>query len=217
MSRKAEADGCSRVKEVLARVLEDRAQKLWGPLVAGVDEAGRGPLAGPLIVAAVILPRDLRLAAELDDSKRIPPRRRAKLAFEIRQQAVAWSVVRVSARTIDRIGVAGAVDRGMAGAVGRLRPAPCGVLFDGSRVPPGLGVPGRAVVDGDRLAAAIMAASILAKTARDREMDRWDRIFPGYGFARHRGYGTALHYARLIELGPSPVHRRSFLHERPWT
>lgn len=203
-----QADAAARI---LAGLAEARAREVLGPYVAGVDEAGRGPLAGPLLVAAVVLGPETPLAAELDDSKRLPPGRRAELAVRIRQEAVAWSIWRVSARLIDRLGIVEAVDRGMRGAVASLSPRADGVLVDGNRLPPGLGVPGRAIVDGDRIAASVMAASILAKTARDREMERWDRIFPGYGFAGHRGYGTALHRACLDRLGPSPIHRRSFL------
>lgn len=204
----AVAQGC------LADLLADYVARLdGGSLVAGVDEAGRGPLAGPLIVAAVLWPSGLALSAELDDSKRLSAARRAALAPRIRAAALAWSTWRVSARAIDRMGIGRAVDRGMREAVRALRPAPDAVLVDGAWVPPGLSVPGRAVVDGDRLAAAIMAASILAKTARDHEMERWDRVFPGYGFAVHHGYGTAVHRERLRVLGPSPLHRLTFLHD----
>lgn len=198
---------------LLAGIVETRAGDVLGPCIAGVDEAGRGPLAGPLLVAAVVLgpAGSESLAAELDDSKRLSPQHREDLALRIRQEAAAWSVWRVSARQIDRLGILGAVDLGMRQAAIWLRPRPDAILIDGNRVPPGLPVPGRAVVDGDRLAATIMAASILAKTVRDREMERWDRVFPGYGFAAHRGYGTARHWACLERLGPSPIHRQSFL------
>lgn len=200
-----------RATRVLAGLTETRAREVLGPCVAGVDEAGRGPLAGPLLVAAVVLGPEAPLAGELDDSKRLTPGRRADLAVRIRREALAWQVWRVSARVIDRMGIVEAVDLGMRGAVAALTPWPDGVLIDGNRVPPGLRVPGRAVVDGDRIAASIMAASILAKTVRDLEMERWDAIFPGYAFAAHRGYGTALHRQCLERLGPSPIHRRSFL------
>jgi len=211
------AAGCDAASLDLARELAEltarRAAEAFGPLVAGVDEVGRGPLAGPVVAAAVILPFGLTLAGELDDSKRLSPAARERLASRIRTHALAWGVGRVSSRHVDRDGIAVATERAMGMAVASLRPRPDVVLVDGLRVPPGLDVPARAVVDGDRLVAAIMAASILAKVARDREMARWDRRFPGYGFAEHRGYGTALHRARLAALGPCAIHRRSFLHE----
>ena len=179
-----------------------------GRLVAGVDEAGRGPLAGPVVAAAVILDPAAPIAG-LDDSKRLSPRRRADLAREIRERAASWAVARAGVDVIDAINILQATMQAMREAVGRLDPAPDLVLVDGNRCPD---VPGpvRAVVGGDATVAAIGAASILAKVARDREMIEMDRRYPEYGFARHKGYGTRAHRDALLRLGPSPIHRLSF-------
>ena len=177
-------------------------------LVAGVDEAGRGPLAGPVVAAAVILDPAVRITG-LDDSKRLSARRRAELDLEIRERATACAVARVEAEVIDAINILQATMQAMREAVGRLDPAPEEVLVDGDRCPV-LPCPGRAVVRGDSSVAVISAASILAKVARDREMIEMDRRYPEYGFARHKGYGTRAHRDALVRFGPSPIHRRSF-------
>ena len=179
-----------------------------GRLVAGVDEAGRGPLAGPVVAAAVILDPAARIVG-LDDSKRLSARRRAALDLEIRERAVSYAIARTGVDVIDAINVLQATMQAMREAVGRLDPAPEEVLVDGNRCPV-LPCPVRAVVGGDATVAAISAASILAKVARDREMIEMDRRYPGYGFARHKGYGTRAHRDALLRLGPSPIHRLSF-------
>lgn len=179
-----------------------------GRLVAGVDEAGRGPLAGPVVAAAVILDPAVPIAG-LDDSKLLSPRRRAELDLEIRERAAGYAVARADADVIDAINVLQATMQAMREAVARLDPAPELVLVDGNRCPD-VPCPVRAVVGGDATVAAIGAASILAKVARDREMIEMDRRYPEYGFARHKGYGTRAHRDALLRLGPSPIHRRSF-------
>ena len=176
--------------------------------VAGVDEAGRGPLAGPVVAAAVILDPAVRIAG-LDDSKLLSPRRRVDLDLEIRKLAVSHAVARVDVAVIDAINILQATMQAMREAVGQLDPAPRQVLVDGNRCPD-LPCPVRAVVGGDATVAAISAASILAKVARDREMIEMDRRYPGYGFARHKGYGTRAHRDALLRFGPSPIHRLSF-------
>ncbi len=176
--------------------------------VAGVDEAGRGPLAGPVVAAAVILDPAVRIAG-LDDSKLLSPRRRVDLDLEIRKLAVSHAVARVDVAVIDAINILQATMQAMREAVGQLDPAPRQVLVDGDRCPD-LPCPVRAVVGGDATVAAISAASILAKVARDREMIEMDRRYPGYGFARHKGYGTRAHRDALLRFGPSPIHRLSF-------
>ena len=175
---------------------------------AGVDEAGRGPLAGPVVAAAVILD-PARPIPGLDDSKRLSPQRREALDAEIRARAAGWAIARVDVDVIDAINVLEATMLAMREAVARLVPAPERVLVDGNRCPD-LPCPTRAVVRGDATVAVIGAASILAKVARDREMVEMDRRYPGYGFARHKGYGTRAHREALLRLGPSPIHRRSF-------
>ena len=177
-------------------------------LVAGVDEAGRGPLAGPVVAAAVILGPGVGIQG-LDDSKRLSPHRRVELEAEILERALSCAIVRVDAGVIDAINILRATMRAMSEAVARLDPPPHEVLVDGNRCPE-LPYVARAVVGGDATVAEISAASILAKVARDREMLEMDRRYPGYGFARHKGYGTREHRLALLKIGPTPIHRRSF-------
>lgn len=182
-------------------------------LVAGVDEAGRGPLAGPVVAAAVILPTDNPVLG-LADSKKLSEARRESLAEEIRARALAWSVAWANAAEIDAMNILAATMLAMRRAVAGLDVVPAGVQVDGNRLPDldfgDYRVEGEAIVGGDATVPAISAASILAKTTRDRIMRSLDRVYPGYGFARHKGYGTELHRTRLRELGPCREHRRSF-------
>jgi ribonuclease HII len=178
------------------------------PLVAGVDEAGRGPLAGPVCAAAVILdPR--RPIAGLDDSKRLSAARRAELEPQIQVHSLAWSLGLASVEEIDRLNILQASLLAMGRAVAQLDPRPLRVLVDGNRCPD-FGCPAQAIVGGDGLIPAIAAASILAKVARDRLMERLELDYPGYGFARHKGYPTVEHREALGRLGPCPEHRRTF-------
>ncbi|MBS0396718.1 MAG: ribonuclease HII [Proteobacteria bacterium] len=180
---------------------------------AGVDEAGRGPLAGPVVAAAVILPRAPRIRG-LDDSKRLSAAAREDLARKIRARAVAFGLGWADAAEIDALNILEATLLAMRRAVLALAVPADGLLVDGNRPPAaeGLGLTGpvEAVVGGDGSEAAIAAASILAKTWRDAYMIAADRRHPGYGFAVHKGYGTPDHLAVLAALGPSPLHRRSF-------
>lgn len=179
-----------------------------GLLTAGVDEAGRGPLAGPVYAAAVILDPD-RPIDGLDDSKQLTARRRALLFEQIRERSLAWAIARAEVEEIDRLNILQATWLAMQRAVAALTVTPSQALVDG-KLCPRLPCPVQAVVGGDRLVPAISAASILAKHARDEEMTMLDARYPGYAFAKHKGYGTAEHLAALRELGPSPIHRRSF-------
>jgi len=176
--------------------------------LAGVDEAGRGSLAGPVVAAAVILPRDYTLPG-LADSKLVRPAARIQLAEAIRAQAVTYALAAVEAPEIDAINILQATLRAMTGAVRDLALQPDLILIDGNIVPP-LSVPARAVIRGDQLVPAISAASILAKVTRDSIMERWASQFPAYGFAQHKGYGTAAHRASIARHGPCAIHRRSF-------
>ena len=177
-------------------------------LIAGVDEAGRGPLAGPVSAAAVIL--DPRQPIQgLADSKKLSPKRREALADEIRDKALAYAVAWASVEEIDTINILQASMLAMQRAVGALTIAPELVLVDGNRCPD-LDVPARAIIGGDATQAAISAASILAKVARDRLMVSLDEQFPGYGFASHKGYPTRAHLDGLRRLGACPQHRRTF-------
>ena len=178
------------------------------PVIAGVDEAGRGPLAGPVVAAAVILHPD-RPIAGLADSKQLSPRRREELAAEIQAHALAWAVARAEAAEIDALNILRATLLAMQRAVRELAPAPGQVLVDGNRCPE-LACPARAVIGGDATEPAISAASILAKVVRDREMLGLHARYPQYGFDRHKGYPTPAHLQALRAFGASPEHRRSF-------
>jgi ribonuclease HII len=176
--------------------------------VAGVDEAGRGPLAGPVVVAAVILD-PARPVEGLDDSKKLTSNRREQLFGRIRDRARSWSVVEVQVEEIDRLNILRATMLGMEKAVSALDPAPALALVDGNRAP-ALPCRVQTIVQGDRLEPAISAASILAKVTRDRLMVSMHERYPQYGFDRHKGYPTAGHLERLAEHGPCPQHRMSF-------
>lgn len=178
-------------------------------LVAGVDEAGRGPLVGPVVVAAVILDPKQPIAG-LADSKALSAVRRERLDGLIRAHALAFSIVEVDAAEIDGCNILQATLLGMARALCALNPAPQHALIDGNRLPQDLPCSAQAIIGGDATQAAISAASILAKVARDRLMFDYELRFPGYGFAKHKGYPTREHFDALQRLGPCPQHRRSF-------
>jgi len=177
-------------------------------LVAGVDEAGRGPLAGPVVAAAVILD-DLKPIAGLNDSKKLSEKRREKLYDEILAKALCCSIAEASVQEIDTLNILQATLLAMRRAVDGLRLKPVKVLVDGNRLPV-LDVRAEAIVQGDALVPAISAASILAKVHRDRLCAQLHAQYPQYGFDRHKGYGTAEHLVALTEHGPSPWHRTSF-------
>ncbi len=177
-------------------------------LVCGIDEAGRGPLAGTVVAAAVILD-PARPIPGLNDSKKLSEKKRDALAVLIRERALAWCVASASVEEIDRLNILHATMLAMQRAVAGLAVKPSAALVDGNRCPK-LDIPSEAVVKGDGKIASIAAASILAKTARDAEMLELHVQYPQYGFDRHMGYPTAAHFAALAEHGASPVHRRSF-------
>jgi Ribonuclease HII len=181
-------------------------------LLCGVDEAGRGPLAGPVYAAAVVLPPDLRLP-KLNDSKKLTAARRDALYENIIASATSWSVARAEVEEIDALNILQATFLAMCRAVEGLDLPPGLVLIDGNRAP-GLACPTELVVRGDSASAAIAAASILAKVSRDRSMAELAEQYPEYEFLRHKGYGTKLHYEKLDAYGPCPAHRRTFL--RKW-
>ena len=186
-------------------------RELWGEglrLLCGIDEVGRGPLAGPVTACAVVIERPLRLEF-LDDSKVVTGLRRNVLEPLIREQAVAVSVGWADHREIDSLNILQASRLAMHRAIEGLGLSPCKVLVDGWPLP-NCAFPQVAIIDGDAKSAAIAAASIVAKVARDAVMDEFDAIYPGYGFAHNKGYSTPDHLAALDILGPCPVHRRSF-------
>lgn len=181
--------------------------------VCGCDEAGAGPLAGPVYAAAVILPFGAELPG-LNDSKKLTEKKREALFPMIREQAVAWAVARVEAAEIDETDILSARMKAMQLAIDRLTPAPDFALLDGNRDhgrSAAVTAPHRMIVKGDSLSASIAAASILAKVSRDRYMKEIAAQYPQYEFDRHKGYGTKRHYELLRQYGPSPIHRRTFL------
>jgi len=201
--RPESAGGKFRCEATLERELRARGFRA----VAGVDEVGRGALFGPVVAAAVILSPDWPVRG-LDDSKLLEPERREILAQRIRERAVAWAVAAVDAATIDAINIYQASRLAMRLAVGRLGPPPDFALVDA--VPLDLPIPQCALIKGDARCHAIAAASIVAKVYRDACMRAWDEVFPAYGLASHKGYGTPEHCRALLELGPTPLHRLSF-------
>ena len=195
----------------LTRLLK-RERELWASgieRICGVDEAGVGPLAGPVVAAAVVFPPGVGLKG-VDDSKKLLPERRERLAIEIRECAVAWAVAIVEPEEIDRLNIYRASLAAMGRAVDGLSIKPQHILIDARRIP-GCDLPQEPIVGGDALCHAIAAASILAKTARDALMRDYESVYPGYGFAEHKGYTTAAHRDALRKLGPCPIHRKSFV------
>ena len=178
-------------------------------LICGVDEAGRGPLAGPVAAGAVILPKDCTILY-LNDSKKLSEKRREELFLEIREKAVSYSVGIVGPERIDEINILQATYEAMRQAVSGLGVVPDLLLNDAVTIPE-LAIPQVPIIKGDAKSVSIAAASILAKVTRDHLMEEYDRQFPQYGFAKHKGYGTAAHVAAIREFGPCPIHRRSFL------
>ena len=176
--------------------------------IAGIDEVGRGCIVGPVVAAAVILDPD-RPIVGLTDSKKLSEKKRSLLAEEIKAKALCWAVARADASEIDRINILQATFVAMQRAFAQLSILPDYVMVDGNRLP-NIDCPGEAVVGGDALVAEISAASILAKVARDEEMTTLDRFFPGYAFAKHKGYPTKAHLLALAELGITPQHRQSY-------
>lgn len=176
--------------------------------IAGVDEVGRGPLAGPVVTAAVILPEHYDLPG-LTDSKKLTAKKRENLSTQIRKQALAWTLAEASVQEIDEINILHATMLAMQRAVEKLSITPSSVLVDGNRCPE-FGIPARAIVGGDGLEPAISAASIIAKVARDQLMHDYAQLYPHYGFDRNSGYPTKQHREALIEHGATPIHRRSF-------
>jgi len=190
---------------------EERLEAQGYRLIAGVDEVGRGALAGPVVAAAVILPRDLAAPwlAEVKDSKRLTPDRRELFFHHISQAAVAIGIGAAPHYLVDKRGIVSATRLAMKQAIERLSPPAESLLIDYLRLPE-VSLPQKGITNGDNLSLSIACASIIAKVARDRLMMGFDRIYPGYGLARHKGYGTSEHFACLSRLGPCPIHRQTF-------
>lgn len=189
--------------------LEQELYAEGAKLICGIDEAGRGPLAGPVCAAAVILPRGLEIPG-LDDSKKLSEKKREELFEQIKEKALCCGIAFADVEEIEELNILGATFLAMNRAFEMLSLKPDIALVDGNR-DPGLGLDTRLIVKGDSRCADIAAASILAKVTRDRYMLEMDRLYPQYHFEKHKGYGTKLHYEALREFGPSPIHRPSFL------
>lgn len=192
---------------------EQEFQAQGRELVAGIDEAGRGPLAGPVVVAAVILPVDCYLP-KINDSKKLSPKQRDTLYDEIKKAAIAVERAVIGREIIDCVNIYQATVQGMQEVLKKLMPQPEAVLIDA--VPLELPVPSLSLIKGDSLSASIAAASIIAKVERDRIMEDLDKKYPEYGFAKHKGYGTAEHLAAIRKYGPCPQHRRTFEPVKSW-
>ena len=187
-------------------------RRLWASgieFVAGVDEVGRGPLAGPVVTAAVILPHDFKLLG-VDDSKKLSPKKRDELFDQIKEAAICWAVGRREPERIDEINILEATKEAMLEAINNLSVKPDHVLIDAVTLKT-LKTPQTAIIHGDATSVSIAAASIIAKVTRDREMVEMSKIYPVYSFESNKGYGTAAHYKGLKEHGPCPIHRKTFL------
>lgn len=204
--------GGEKLEKERARLFAMREyERAHGELAAvcGIDEAGRGPLAGPVAAAAVILPRECEILY-LNDSKRLSPARRALLFDEIREKAVAFEIGMVSPERIDEVNILQATYEAMRKAIEGLSVRPELLLNDAVTIPE-VDIPQLPIIKGDAKSVSIAAASILAKVARDRMMEEYALLYPDYGFEKHKGYGTAQHIAALRKYGPCPIHRRSFI------
>lgn len=201
-----EEDEAQRIEEL--KQYEYRAYQQGYQYIAGVDEVGRGPLAGPVAAAAVILPRDFYLAG-VNDSKLLSEKKRQSLVGHIKNQALAWSVAVLSPEYIDRENILNATREAMRMAIAALRPAPDYLLIDAVRISD-IKTTQLPIIKGDALSISIACASIIAKVERDEMMKNYDMIYPNYGFARHKGYATKEHRLALQQYGPCPIHRKSF-------
>ena len=193
----------------LAGMMDYEKQYRSRGFIAGVDEAGRGPLAGPVVAAAVILPEDTFLMY-LDDSKKVTEKRREVLYDQIKETAVSFGIGMASPELIDEINILQATYEAMRKAIAALDPVPAVLLNDAVTIP-AIAVPQVPIIKGDSKSVSIAAASILAKVTRDRMMKELDAVYPEYGFAKHKGYGTAEHIAAIKKYGPCAIHRRSFI------
>jgi ribonuclease HII len=187
---------------------EEEVFSLGYELIGGIDETGRGPLAGPVVAAAVILPKDAKIIG-IDDSKKLSPIMREKLCKTISNIVIDWGIGIVNEQTIDEINILEATYLAMKKAIKSLKAKPQFLLVDGSKIPQ-IDIPQKSIINGDQLSISIQAASILAKVIRDGIMIEYDKEFPQYGFAKHKGYGTAFHIESIKKYGICKIHRKSF-------
>lgn len=179
-------------------------------LLAGIDEAGRGPLAGPVVVACVIMQKDVKILG-INDSKKVSEKKREKLYEQIMQEAVSVGVGIVDQHRIDEINILNATKEALTDAISKLTVKPERILVDALEHINTLGIPYTPIIKGDATSYSIAAASIIAKVTRDRIMEEWDKVYPDYGFSKHKGYGTAEHIQKIKEIGPCILHRKSFI------
>ncbi len=207
-------------EEKRAAALEKEKERMYGMFsyereygsyeyICGMDEVGRGPFAGPVTAAAVILPKDCDILY-LNDSKKLSPKKREELSFEIREKAVAFAIAFVDEKRIDDINILNATYEAMRDAVNKLA-VKADILLNDAVTVPGIKIPQIPIIKGDAKSASIAAASIIAKVERDHFMEKMDDVYPGYGFKDNKGYGTSAHIKALKELGPCPIHRRSYI------
>ena len=178
--------------------------------ICGIDEAGRGPLAGPVVVASVIMPKDSMIEG-VNDSKKVSEKKREKLYEEITNTAIAWGVGIIDQREIDEINILNATKKGLTNSLKELEIKPDLILVDALTNIDTLGIPYRSIIKGDAKSYSIAAASIIAKVTRDRIMRQWDELYPEYCFEKHKGYGTKMHIDAIKKYGPCPLHRKSFI------
>ena len=193
-------------KEIEEKIYNSKEVKY----ICGIDEAGRGPLAGPVVIAAVIMPRNSMIEG-VNDSKKVSEKKREKLYEEITSSSIAWAVGIIDQNEIDDINILNATKKGLTQALTELEQRPDIILVDALTKIDTLGIPYESIIKGDAKSYSIAAASIVAKVTRDRIMRQWDEIYPQYGFEKHKGYGTALHINAIKEYGPCPLHRKSFI------
>ena len=196
-----------RLKQL--KQIEEEIYNTGVETICGIDEAGRGPLAGPVVVAAVIMPRDSFIEG-VNDSKKVSEKKRELLYDLITKEAIAWGVGIIDQKEIDRINILNATKEGLTTAIKNLEVKPDRIIVDALKGIDTLGIPYTYIIKGDAKCYSIAAASIIAKVTRDRIMRQWDEIYPQYGFEKHKGYGTAMHMQAIREYGLCPLHRRSF-------
>lgn len=202
--REKEEERLNKLKEI-EKQLHNNGMKY----ICGIDEAGRGPLAGPVVVASVIMPEDSMIEG-VNDSKKVSEKKREKLYDEITKNAISWSVSIIDHKKIDEVNILNATKEGLTNCIKSLEIKPNIIVVDALEKINTCGIPYESIIKGDAKCYSIAAASIIAKVTRDRIMRQWDEVYPQYGFAKHKGYGTAAHIAAIKECGLCPIHRRSF-------
>ena len=203
--KEKEEERLKKLKEI-----EEEYYKKGYSFICGIDEAGRGPLAGPVVVASVILPKDSMIEG-VNDSKKISEKKREKIYDEIIKEAISYNVGIISQEEIDKINILNATKKGLTESLKKLEIKPDIILVDALQKIDTLGIQYESIIKGDAKSYSIAAASIIAKVTRDRIMREWDEVYPEYGFASHKGYGTAKHIAAIKQYGICPLHRRSFV------